>query len=68
VKISAFCKVRTCYQQGVYKRTLKLVFTINAELGKASAVAAAMDRESRNVFEEFDHGFHGCSERLWKTG
>jgi hypothetical protein len=42
----------------------------NAEIGKASAVATAMDRESGNVFKEFDHGFHGfhgCHERLWKA-
>jgi len=43
----------------------------HAETGKASAVATAMaDRERGNVFEEFDHGWHGfqgCPERLWKT-
>jgi hypothetical protein len=42
------------------QKQLNVVLTKTAEIGKASAVAAAMaDRESRNVFEEFDHGFQG---------
>jgi hypothetical protein len=34
VKISTFCKVTTCCQQGVYKRRLKLVFTKTLKRGK----------------------------------
>ncbi len=41
------------------QKTFKPSIYNNAKIGKASAVAAAMDRESRNVFEEFDHGWHG---------
>jgi hypothetical protein len=44
VKISAFCKVTTCCQQGGCKRTMKLVFTTTLKTVKISAFCKVTTR------------------------